>query len=106
MVTALDMAPMLKARRRKKGEKGETALTLPFPFYQEVEVFPEPLKRLPCRSNWPMYKKNSLVCFSYTVTLLHFTAAYQMPWGSLYTSNNSPTLAKGLPFNSIPPPSM
>lgn len=72
MVTALDMAPMLKAGRRKKGEKGETALTLPSPFYQQVEVFPEPLKRLPCRSNWPMYKENSLLFLLYChTTALH-----------------------------------
>ena len=61
MVTSLDMTLMLKGGRGRKGEKGETAPTLPFLFDHEVEVFPEPLKRLPRRSNWPICKKNSFL---------------------------------------------
>lgn len=61
MVTSLDMTLMLKGGRGRKGKKGETAPTLPFLFDHEVEVFPEPLKRLPRRSNWPICKKNSFL---------------------------------------------
>ena len=61
LLTALDMAHMLKAGKSRNRGNGEPAPTLPFsPFNQGSRAFPEPFRRLPCRCNWPMYMKNEL----------------------------------------------
>ena len=71
LLTALDMAHMLKAGKSRNRENGEPAPTLPSsPSNQGSRAFPESF-RFPCRSNWPMYMKNPLLCFLFSLTYYH-----------------------------------
>lgn len=72
LLTALAMAHVLKAGKSRNRENGETAPTLPFsPFSQGSKSLPRPFRRLPCRSSWPRYMKNALLCFFFSLTYYH-----------------------------------
>ena len=72
LLTALDMAHMLKAGKNRNRGNGEPAPTLPSsPFNQGSRAFPESFRRFPCRYNWPMYMQNPLLCFLFSLTYYH-----------------------------------